>query len=315
MDVARPPEVARQRKRRQIIIGVSVLLVVAATTIALSRLKPAAPTVEAGTLWIDAVKRGTMLRQVRGTGVLVPDEIRWVTALTDGLVENVLVQPGAVVAADTVIVELRNPQTEQAALTAALDLKTAEAQYEVLKADLERDILAERSSVATADADAAQTAMDAEANDAMAKQGLISAIAARQSRLRADTSVQRRTMEHARLTNSEQTIGARLSVQRAEVDRRQLLAAQRRNEAVGLRVRAGHCGGAAAGAGGRGPAHRPRDESGARGGSDALAGAAPGGGDAGEGRHRSARRPPSTRATASLAATWCGSTPPSKTEP
>src|SRR4051812_62150 len=167
MDVARPPEVARQRRRRQISIGMSGLLLVTIATVALARLKPAAPTVEAGTLWIDAVKRGTMLREVRGVGVLIPDEIRWVTALTDGLVENVVVQPGAVVTADTVIVELRNPQTEQAALAAALDLKTAEAQYEVLKADLERDVLAQKSSAVAADAEAAQTAMDAEANDAM----------------------------------------------------------------------------------------------------------------------------------------------------
>src|SRR3712207_3131857 len=118
MDGARPPEIAQQRKRRRLLIGGVILLVVVRTTVALGRLKPAAPTVEGGTLWIDAVKRGTMLRQVRGVGVLVPDEIRWITSLTDGRVERVLVQPGTAVDADTVLVELSNPQTEQAALTA-----------------------------------------------------------------------------------------------------------------------------------------------------------------------------------------------------
>src|SRR5262245_29652545 len=143
MDVPRPPEVAQQRKRRRIIGGGAVLLLVVATTVALARLKPAAPTVEAGTLWIDSVKRGTMLRQVRGAGVLVPDEIRWITALTDARVERLVEQPGTAVEANTVLLELSNPQTEQAALTADLDLKTAIAQYEVTKADLARDLLAQ----------------------------------------------------------------------------------------------------------------------------------------------------------------------------
>src|SRR5687767_11790905 len=103
MDVARPPEVAQQRKRRRIMFGVAAALLVLITTVALARLKPAAPTVEGGTLWIDSVKRGTMVRQVRGNGILVPDEIRWVTALTDGRVERVLVQPGTAVNIDTVL--------------------------------------------------------------------------------------------------------------------------------------------------------------------------------------------------------------------
>lgn len=121
MDFVRPPEVAQQRKRRRIVIGAAAALLVILTTITLARLTPAPPTVEAGTLWIDAVKRGTMLREVRGVGVLVPDEIRWITALTDGRVERVLVRPGAAVASDTVLLELSNPQTEQAALNAELE--------------------------------------------------------------------------------------------------------------------------------------------------------------------------------------------------
>src|SRR6266513_87346 len=106
MDVTRPPEVAQRRKRRRIVVCGVVLLFVIVTTVALGRLKPAAPTVEGGTLWIDSVKRGTMLRQVRGVGVLIPDEIRWVTALTDGRVERVLVQPGTTVAPETILLEL-----------------------------------------------------------------------------------------------------------------------------------------------------------------------------------------------------------------
>jgi HlyD family secretion protein len=242
MDVARPPEVIQQRRRRRIAIGVAVLLLLVATTVALARLKPAAPTVEAGTLWIDAVKRGTMLREVRGPGLLVPDDIRWVTALTDGRVERVLVQPGTSVAADTVLLELSNPQTEQAALTAELDLKAAKAQYQVLKADLERDLLAQESAAATVDAEAAQTDMDAAANDSMAKEGLISSLIARQSRLRANTAAARQKMEQARLLNSRQSVSARLAVQQAEIERTQTMATLRRNAALGLKVRAGIAG-------------------------------------------------------------------------
>jgi HlyD family secretion protein len=242
MDVARPPEVAQRRKRRRIIAGAVVALVVIVTTVALARLKPAAPTVEGGTLWIDAVKRGTMLRQVRGAGVLVPDEIRWITALTDGSVERVLVLPGTPVTADTVLLELSNPQTQQAAITADLDLRTAKAQYDVLKADLERELLAQRVSTAAVDADAKQAAMDADANDAMAKEGLISAIVMRQSRLRAEVAVARLKMEQQRLASTENTLATRLDVQLAEVQRRQTMAALRRTEALGLKVRAGVAG-------------------------------------------------------------------------
>ena len=242
MDVVRPPEIAQQRKRRRIIIGGAVLLLVAVTTVALARLKPAAPTVEGGGLWIDSVKRGTMLRQVRGVGVLVPDEIRWITALTDGRVERVLVQPGTAVEAETVLLELSNPQTEQAALIADLDLRTALAQYEVLKADLARDLLAQRVTAATVSADAAQAAMDADANEAMAKNGFIPNIVLRQSKLRAETALARKKMEEERLDNTEKTLAVKLDVQQAEVERRKTMAALRRSEATGLRIRAGVAG-------------------------------------------------------------------------
>lgn len=242
MDVARPPEVAQQRKRRRILIGAAAALVILITTVALARLKPAAPTVEGGTLWIDSVKRGTMLRQVRGNGILVPDEIRWVTALTEGRVERVLVRPGTPVNVDTVLLELSNPQTEQAALTADLDLRTAVAQYEVLKADLARDLLAQRVANATVAADAAQAAMDAEANEAMAKNGFIPAITLKQFKLRAETAAARKRMEEERLANTEKTLSVRLEVQQAEVERRRTMAALRRSEATGLRIRAGVVG-------------------------------------------------------------------------
>ncbi len=242
MDVARPPEVAQRKKRNRIIAGVAAALLILITTVALARLKPAAPTVEAGGLWIEPVKRGTMLRNVRGTGVLVPDEIRWVTALTDGTVERVVVLPGSAVEADTVLVELSNPQTQQAAMMADLDLRTAKDNYEVLKADLERDLLAQRAAAAGVAADAAQAAMNADADEQMAKNGFISAIQLRRSRLLAETAVARQKMEEQRLANSERTLAVKLSVQQSEVRRRETMAALRRSEATGLKIRAGVAG-------------------------------------------------------------------------
>src|SRR5688500_14790665 len=242
MDVARPPEVAQRRKRNRIIAGVAPALLILITTLALAQLKPAAPTVEAGGVWIEPVKRGTMLRNVRGTGVLVPDEIRWITALTEGTVERVVVLPGTPVTADTVLVELSNPQTQQAAMTADLDLRTAKDNYEVLKADLDRDLLAQRVAAAGVAADAAQAAMNADADEQMAKNGFISAIQLRRSRLLAETASQRQKMEEQRLANSERTLAVKLAVQQSEVKRRETIAALRRSEATGLRIRAGVSG-------------------------------------------------------------------------
>ena len=242
MDIARPPEVAERKKRNRILAGAAAVLVVVITTVGLARLKPAAPTVEAGGLWIEPVKRGTMLRNVRGTGVLVPDEIRWITALTDGTVERVLVLPGTPVEAETVLLELSNPQTQQAAMTADLDLRTAKDNYEVLKADLDRDLLAQRAAAAAVTADAAQAAMNADADEQMAKNGFIPAIQLRRSRLLAETAAARQKMEQERLANSERTLAVKLAVQQSEVKRRETMAALRRSEATGLKIRAGVAG-------------------------------------------------------------------------
>jgi HlyD family secretion protein len=241
MDVARPPEVAQRKKRNRIIGGAAVALLVIVTTVGLARLRPAAPTVEAGGLWIEPVKRGTMLRNVRGVGVLVPDEIRWITALTDGTVERVVVLPGTPVEADTVLLELANP-TQQAAVNAELDLRTAKDNYEVLKADLDRDLLAQRAAAATVASEAAQAQMNADADTQMAKQGFIPEIQLRKSKLLAETAAKRQKMEEERLANSERTLAVKLGVQQSEVQRRETIATLRRQEATGLKIRAGFSG-------------------------------------------------------------------------
>src|SRR5947207_10012482 len=112
MDIARPSQ-ARQKRIRRILYGLGGLVAVVAVSVGLSRLKPAAPTVDAATLWPDTVKRGPMVREVRGLGTLVPEDIRWVPATTQGRVEKIILHPGTAVRADNVILELTNPQLEQ----------------------------------------------------------------------------------------------------------------------------------------------------------------------------------------------------------
>src|SRR5678815_1630757 len=109
VDIARPPSVIRKKKIRRAIYGAVALIVVAGITVGVSRLKPAAPTVDRATVWVDTVKRGPMLRLVRGSGTLVPEEIRWIPSTTAGRVEVILLRPGAIVRPDTVIVEMSNP--------------------------------------------------------------------------------------------------------------------------------------------------------------------------------------------------------------
>ena len=127
MDIARPSQ-AGKKKMLRILYGGAGILAVLLVTLGLSRLKPAAPTVERGSVWIDTVKRGPMLRQVRGLGTLVPEEIRWIPAETTGRVEKIVLRPGTPVKADTVILVLSNPQVELDALDASWQLKAAEAE-------------------------------------------------------------------------------------------------------------------------------------------------------------------------------------------
>src|ERR1700712_1189849 len=140
MDIARP-NVAKEKRRKRIIIGVVAALVLVAITVALSRLKPAAPPVEKNLVWMDVVKRGQMLRQVRGLGTLVPEEIRWIAARTSGRVDKIVLRPGAQVTHDSVILILANPDVEQSAASADSQLKAAEADLVGTRVQLESGIL------------------------------------------------------------------------------------------------------------------------------------------------------------------------------
>src|SRR6478609_1980671 len=143
MDIARPSNVRQKRIRQGISIGIG-LLVIAAVSVGLSRLRPAAPTVDAATLWPDTVKRGPMVRQVRGLGTLVPEDIRWIPATSQGRVERILLRPGTTVKAGNVILELSNPQLDQEAQDAELKVQSAEASLANLRVQMQNELLQQK---------------------------------------------------------------------------------------------------------------------------------------------------------------------------
>src|SRR5438128_12695901 len=151
MDIARPSN-ARKKRIRQITWAVVALAAVGLITLGLSRLKPAAPTVEMAVVWPDTVKRGPMVRQVRGLGTLVPEDIRWIPATTQGRVERIILRPGTPVKADDVILELTNPQLEQEMHDVELKVKASEATQASLRVQLLNDQLQQRASSATIEA-------------------------------------------------------------------------------------------------------------------------------------------------------------------
>jgi len=222
-DIARDPAILKRKRLRQAILAVAAVLVLVVLSVALARMEPAAPSVERATVLEDTVKRGSITRQVRGVGTLVPEDTRWLPATTEGRVERILLRPGATVAADSVILVLSNPQVEQEALNARLALQSARAGLDNLRAQLQNDLLTQQSQAATIQSDFEQARMEAEANEALAKEQLVSELIRRQSHLKAETLKNRVEIETRRLTASRDSIEARLRVQQATVDQAQAI--------------------------------------------------------------------------------------------
>ncbi len=244
MDIQRPASVAQAKKRRQIMFGIVGVLVIVAVSVVLARLKPAAPTVERATVWVDTVKRGPMVRQVRGLGTLVPvDEARrWVPASTQGRVEKIIMRPGVQVTPDTVVLELSDPQVQQALNDADQQLRAAEADYNSLKARLDADTLNQRAQAAIVKADYQNAQTEREMNEGLAKDGLVSNLVMRQSVVRAESLKTRDSIETDRLKVSEASARAQLQSSQALVDQRRSNLNLRRQQVDQLRVRAGMTG-------------------------------------------------------------------------
>jgi HlyD family secretion protein len=238
VDIARPSQ-ARQKRLRRIAYGAAGLVAVLLITLGLSRLKPAAPSVERATLWVDTVKRGPMLRQVRGLGTLVPEEIRWIPAQTEGRVERLVLLPGAVVKPDSVILELSNPELELAALDAESQLRAAEAGYTELKVRLDSQHMDQTATAARVQAEYHQARMRADADKQLADEGLIADITMQLSKVTAEELANRNSIEQKRLEISNESIEAQLDVQKGVVEQRRALARLRRAQFDALRLRAG----------------------------------------------------------------------------
>ncbi|MDB6053326.1 MAG: Secretion protein HlyD [Verrucomicrobiales bacterium] len=238
MDIARPDQL-RKKKRRRIIWIVGSCLVLAGTSLGLSRLKPAAPTVEKASVWMDTVKQGQMLRQVRGNGTLVPIQIQYVQAETDGRVERILVLPGAEVKADTVLMELSNPQLKQDVFDAEWQLKASEAQLRRLTVQLESDRLTQKSTLASLKSDLAQARLEAEADEVLSKKGLVASLTAKRSGAKAEELTGRVEIEEERLRISVDSTQSQLAVQQADLEKNRALVALKKRQYEALKVCAG----------------------------------------------------------------------------
>jgi HlyD family secretion protein len=219
--------------------GVVGIILVPLITWGLSTLKPAAPTVEKATVWPDTVKRGPMLIQVRGLGTLVPEEILWIPATTDGRVVRRFVLPGSPVTADTVVLELTNPELEQLALDAEWQLRAAQAQLNSLKAQLESQLLDQKAAAATVQSEYQQAKLNAEKDEELAKLGLGASLNVKLSKAKAEALTTRNSIEQQRLQVSSDSVKAQLDAQKARVEQLRALYELKRTQLDSLRVRAG----------------------------------------------------------------------------
>ena len=241
MDIQRPASVAQAKKRRQYLIGAVGIIVIVLVSVVLARLKPASPTVERATVWVDTVKRGPMVRQVRGLGTLVPvDEARrWVPASTQGRVEKIIMRPGVQVTPDTVVLELSDPTVQQALNDAEQQLRGGEADYNSLKARLDAERLNQRAAFAVVEAEFKNAQTEREMNEGLSKDGLVAPLVLKQSIVRAESAATRFKIEGERLKVNEASAKAQLQSSQASIDQRRSNYNLRRSQVDQLRVRAG----------------------------------------------------------------------------
>ena len=241
MDVPRP-DVARKKKKKRLLIGAGSLLALILITVVVARLKPAAMSVDRASVWVDTVKRGPMLRQVRGLGTLVPEDIRWIATSKEGRVEKIVVRPGAKVQPDTVILELSSPDLEQLALDAESQATTAAAELTTLRATLQRELLSQESTTAQVHSEYLQAKMEAETNESLKKNGLIADLAYKTSIIKRDELQNRDEIENKRLVFARDSIDPQLAAKQATVDQLIAAAKLKARDVEALHVKAGMTG-------------------------------------------------------------------------
>jgi HlyD family secretion protein len=241
MDIQRPSNARAKKIKRIAYVTVAVVLC-AGLTLALSRLKPAAPSVDASTIWPDTVKRGPMLREVRGLGTLVPEEIHWIPAQTAARVDKIVIRPGHLVQPDTVILEMSNPELQRDVLDAEYQLKAAEANYANLRVQVDSDLMSQKANEASVRSDYEQAHLQHDVDEKLFKEGIGSENTKNLSKVREDQLAIRLKLESERTKISEDSAKSRLLAQQSQVDQQKALHQLRLSQAQSLHVRAGITG-------------------------------------------------------------------------
>ncbi len=241
MDVKRDPAILRRKKMRQLALGAVGVVVLVGVTFFVMRLRPAAPLVDSEP-WKDTVKRGDFVREVRGAGTLVPEDIRWIPARTAGRVEQIVLRPGATVTPNSVILELSNPDLQQQVRAAELNWKSGQATLENRRSDLKQTILTLTAAVKNSEQDfnLAQATLDA--NEELAKQNLISAVQLKTYRSQLEQARTRLDLAKSQLENSQSTLASQIAPQEADVAQRKAQYELVSQQAADLHVRAGMSG-------------------------------------------------------------------------
>ena len=243
MDISRP-DIKKKKLRRQLVLAGCGVVALAVVAFFVTRLKPAAPEVDRATVWPDTVKRGPLLRQVRGPGTLVPreDKIRLIPAETAATVVRIRVLPGAKVEPNTVLLDLVDPQLQQELLDAQLQLKGAEADYINTRAKVQSDLMDQKAAGATVGADYSQAQLQAKTDKALFDLGVVSGLTYSASKGKADELTTRNDLERQRLTLNEKAIETQLAVQQTKVEQAKALLSLKQRQQDALSVRAGISG-------------------------------------------------------------------------
>ena len=240
MDIVREDFAKKKRNRRYILggAGVAAILLI---TLGLSRLKPAAPTVDKATVLVDTVKRGPLERQVRGPGSLVPmtEGILQISSATDARIERLLAQPGAQVKPDTILLEMSNPELERDAIDSELQLKAAQADLANTRVKLQKDLLDQKAVAASVESDYHQAQLQAETNEGLFKEGLVAAITLKLSETKKDELATRNQIEKERLSVAAEAERAQIEASQAKVDQLRALSRLKHDQLDALKVRAG----------------------------------------------------------------------------
>jgi multidrug efflux pump subunit AcrA (membrane-fusion protein) len=243
MDIARP-DIKRKKTQRQIVIGILAVLVLAGVAFAVSRLKPAAPAVERGTVWTDTVKRGPLLVQVRGLGTLTPreDSIQLIPAQTDATVVRIRVLPGTKVTPDTILMDLADPELQQKLLDAQLALKGAQSDYQSLQATLQSTLMDKKAAAAAVNSAYTQDQLQAKTDKQLYDLGVISGIAYNASKNTADQLTAQQKISQEQLEVNANAIKVQMASQQTKIDQARALLDLYEKQEAALQVRAGISG-------------------------------------------------------------------------